>query len=168
MKKLSSKIGAVMLATILVFTLSPASALADDQGQLQAGTVSMQAQDVSMEAQAVDPAKANDAVGKFTDALSKFYTDTSEMSKVSSFLTRFGGLTSAASGAIGILQILGIVKDPTQVALAQILDAVNNMKLQLNQRMRAVIVQKTIQTGHTDQETCQNPYNHHNQILNPG
>ena len=58
----------------------------------------MQAQDVSMEAQAVDPAKANDAVGKFTDALSKFYTDTSEMSKVSSFLTRFGGLTSAASG----------------------------------------------------------------------
>lgn len=158
MKKLSSKIGTVMLATILVFTLSPASALADDQGQLQAGTVSMQAQDVSMEAQAVDPAKANDAVGKFTDALSKFYTDTSEMSKVSSFLTRFGGLTSAASGAIGILQILGIVKDPTQVALAQILDAVNNMKLQLNQidKKLDVIHQELINIAVSQQEINRN------------
>lgn len=158
MKKLSSKIGAVMLATILVFTLSPASALADDQGQLQAGTVSMQAQDVSMEAQAVDPAKANDAVGKFTDALSKFYTDTSKMSNVSSFLTRFGGLTSAASGAIGILQILGIVKDPTQVALAQILDAVNNMKLQLDQidKKLDVIHQELINIAVSQEEINRN------------
>ena len=158
MKRAFNKIGTVVLAMVLVFTLSPASALADDQGQLQAGTVSMQAQDVSMEAQAVDPAKANDAVGKFTDALSKFYTDTSEMSKVSSFLTRFGGLTSAASGAIGILQILGIVKDPTQVALAQILDAVNNMKLQLNQidKKLDVIHQELINIAVSQQEIDRN------------
>ena len=158
MKRILAKIGTVVLAMVLVFALSPASALADDQGQLQAGTVSMQAQDVSMEAQAVDPAKANDAVGKFTDALSKFYTDTSEMSKVSSFLTRFGGLTSAASGAIGILQILGIVKDPTQVALAQILDAVNNMKLQLNQidKKLDVIHQELINIAVSQQEIDRN------------
>ena len=158
MKKLSSKIGTVMLAMILVFAMSPTSALADDQEQLQAGTASMQAQSTSLQAQAVDPAKANDAVGKFTDALSKFYTDTSKMSKVSSFLTRFGGLTSAASGAIGILQILGIVKDPTQVALAQILDAVNNMKLQLNQidKKLDVIHQELINIAVSQQEINRN------------
>ena len=156
MKRAFNKIGTVVLAMVLVFTLSPASALADDQGQLQAGTAPLQTQ--SLQTQAVDPAKANDAVGKFTDALSKFYTDTSEMSKVSSFLTRFGGLTSAASGAIGILQILGIVKDPTQVALAQILDAVNNMKLQLNQidKKLDVIHQELINIAVSQQEINRN------------
>ena len=141
MKRAFAKIGTVMLATVLVFTLSPASALAEDQGQFQALQLQssqlqaddLQAQSTSLQAQAVDPAKANDAVGKFTDALSKFATDTSKMSGVASLLTRFGGLTSAASGAIGILQIIGIVKDPTQVALEKILSSIGDMKLQLDQ-----------------------------------
>ncbi len=142
MKKLFSKAGTMLLAALLVFALSPASALADNQEQLQSTRLPVQAQsddtmqaqsDASMQAQVADAAKATEAVGKFTDALSKFYQDTSKMGNVASFLTRFGGLTSAASGAIGILQMIGIVKDPTMQAIEKVLDAVNNMKLQLDQ-----------------------------------
>ena len=124
MKKPFSKMGAILLAVVLVFALVPTPALATSQEQLQSAEVSLQAQ-------SVDPEKVNSAVAKFTDALSKFYYDTSKMSEISSFLTRFGGLTSAASGVIGVLQMLGLMK--TQTAMDKILDAVNNMKLQLDQ-----------------------------------
>ncbi|MBP3884077.1 MAG: hypothetical protein J6D54_03960 [Olsenella sp.] len=151
MRRTFANIITVILAIALVFTLLPTSALADNQEQLQAETISLQVQ-------SVDPAKANDAAGKFTDALSKFSQDTSKMGAVSSFLTRFGGLTSAASGAIGILQIIGIVKDPTQEALAKILDSVNNMKLQLDQidKKIDVIHQELINVAVSQQEINRN------------
>ncbi|MBQ9015586.1 MAG: fibronectin type III domain-containing protein [Firmicutes bacterium] len=52
---------------------------------------------------------------------------------MSSFLTRFGGVTAAASGVIGILQMSGIIKDPTQVALGEILQTVKDIQTQLNE-----------------------------------
>jgi len=151
MKKTLAKTGTIMLALILVFTLSPAAALADNHEQLQAERLSAQAQ-------SVNPAKATEAAGKFTEALSKFFTDTSKMSTVSSFLTRFGGLTSAASGVVGVLQIMGIVKDPTMEALGKILDAVNNMKLQLDQidSKLDVIHQELINVAVSQQEIDRN------------
>lgn len=117
----------VFLTLALVFTELPVAAFAEE------GYSPDLADETQIEAQAVNPAKVTEAVNKFTDALSKFYADTSKMSEVSSFLTRFGGLSSAASGVVGVLQMTGVLKDPTMQALGEILDAVHNMQTQLTQ-----------------------------------
>lgn len=73
------------------------------------------------------------AIEKFTDAVMRFTEDTSQLSEFSSLLTRFGGMTSAASGAVTILQMTGIIKDPTREALGEIIDGLHDIQDQLNQ-----------------------------------
>ncbi len=132
MKSLAKKIIATFMSGVLIVSLTPLSVWADESSADNQDVPEQVAENQFTE-QAVNPVRVNEAVSKFTDALSKFFADTSQMSNVSSFLTRFGGLTSAASGVIGILQIVGIVKDPTLQAIGKVLDAVQNMQTQLNQ-----------------------------------
>lgn len=81
--------------------------------------------------QADEASDTLEIIGKFTEALSKFYENTSEMSKISAFLTRFGGVVEGAGGVIGILQMAGIIKDPTEEMLAEILTEVKNIQEKL-------------------------------------
>lgn len=117
----------VVLAALLVFSMMPAIAWA------QSGSQDIKAAETSLTVQAVTPEKASEAVSKFADALTNIFADTSTLSEVSTFLTRFGGVTAAASGVIGVLQMSGIIKDPTKEALGQILDAVHDIQDQLKQ-----------------------------------
>lgn len=117
----------VILAATMVFTAMPVFSFAGTGVINEKGEISEYA------ASAVSPAKVNEAITKFTDSLSKFVADTSKLSEVSAALVRFGGITSAASGVIGFLQMLGIVKDPTKVMMAQILNEVKNIEDKLEQ-----------------------------------
>ena len=79
---------------------------------------------------AVKPDQVNDALDKFTSAVGKFSANSvaEQIGKIANFCNRLGGLTSAASGVIGILQMTGIVKDPTIEMLGQILDIVKDVQ----------------------------------------
>ena len=125
MKEKAGRFLGVVLAVVLVFATTPTFALAaNDTGR---------AQEFTFSAQATNPTKVNEAVTKFADSLSKFVADTSKLSAISSALTRFGGVTSMVSGVLGILQMAGIIKDPTQAALGQILDEVHNIQDKLKE-----------------------------------
>ena len=79
---------------------------------------------------AVSPQKVVDAVDKFVGAIGKFSANdaSANIGKIANFCNRLGGLTSAASGVIGILQMTGVIKDPTLVMLGQILNAVKDVQ----------------------------------------
>ena len=80
-------------------------------------------------AYAVTPSQVNDAISKFVDAIGKFAAkDASEnIGKIANFCNRLGGLTSVASGIIGVLQMIGVIKDPVLTMLGKILDAVKDV-----------------------------------------
>lgn len=88
----------------------------------------------NQKAYAVTPQQVNDAVDKFIGAVGKFGAKdaTKNIGKIANFCSRLGGLTSAASGVIGILQMMGVIKDPTTQMLGQILDAVKDVQNTLN------------------------------------
>ncbi len=132
MNPLFKKTIAVFMSGILVISLTPISIWADESN-VDEQVASDQSVEYQFSTQGVNPVRVNEAISKFSDALSKFYADTSKMSAISSCLTRFGGLTSAASGVLSILQISGLVKDPVQQALGKILDAIGNMQTRLTQ-----------------------------------
>lgn len=119
----------VMLIASMVFATVPAFAQAS--GNASAAPV----QGSVSEAAAAEGEEflLAEAVAKFTEAMSKFATDTAEMSTLSSFLTRFGGVTSIAGGVLGILQMTGIIRDSTTAALSEILDEIHNMQDKLNE-----------------------------------
>ena len=88
----------------------------------------------NVKAYAVTPQQVNDAVDKFSSAIGKFAAkDASEnIGKIANFCNRLGGITSVASGVIGVLQMTGIIKDPTVQMLGQILDAVKDVQTTLD------------------------------------
>lgn len=83
---------------------------------------------------AVKPDKLNDAVGKFADAAVKFTQNFQQgTSAITSFCTRLGGLSSAAAGIIGILQMTGVIKDPTIEMLKEIISILQDMQRTLSE-----------------------------------
>lgn len=116
----------IILALMMLFTTMPALAFAES------GADGVQVTESEPAVSAVDPKKATEAAGKISDAIKALSGDTADLSKLESFFTRFGGLTSAATGVIGLLQLAGIIKDPTTVALNQILDTVKDIQTQIN------------------------------------
>lgn len=77
------------------------------------------------------PSQVNDAITKFVDAVGKFLPVGEDVTKIAEFVTRLGGIASAASGIIGILQMCGVIKDPVLEMLGQILDAVKDVQTTL-------------------------------------
>ena len=114
-----------ILVVLLVVSMMPQAAFAESADGASGSN------QVAIKTQAVDGKKIADAVDKFSDAMSKLVADTSQLSKFSSFLTRFGGVTNIASGVVGILQMAGVIQDPTTAKLNQILDTVKSMEDQL-------------------------------------
>ena len=72
-----------------------------------------------------------EAISKFTEAMGKFMSDTSELSRLGTLLERFGGVTEMASGAIAILELIGIIQDPDEEALSHILTDLGKMETEL-------------------------------------
>ena len=83
---------------------------------------------------AATPQQVNDAIDKFVTAVGKFgASDASgNIGQIANFCSRLGGFTSAASGVIGILQMVGIIKDPTTQMLGKVLDAVKDVQTTLD------------------------------------
>ena len=108
MKHAFKKTVSMILAVMMIVTALPVYSLTYSYS------------DAGIAAQASKPEKVTDAVSKFTESMTKFSTDVSEMSVMMGSLTRFGGVASMASGVVSVLQIAGIIKDPTMEALAQI------------------------------------------------
>ena len=77
------------------------------------------------------PSSVNSTIEKFATALSKFTQDTSSLDALQTALVRFGGVTSLYSGGIAILQMAGILKDPTSEALHTILSELKNIETTL-------------------------------------
>lgn len=111
-------ISAVLVAAMLMITAMPTFALS---GSYDAHGTSY------------TPDRVAGAIEKFADAVKKFTDDTSDLSELSSLITRFGGVTNAASGAVSILQMAGIIEDPTKKALGEIIDEMHNIQDQLKQ-----------------------------------
>ena len=88
----------------------------------------------NQKAYAVTPQQVNDALDKFIGAVGKFGANdaTANIGKIANFCNRLGGFTSAASGVIGILQMIGVIKDSTTQMLGQILDAVKDVQTTLD------------------------------------
>ena len=86
----------------------------------------------SHKAYALDPNAVNNAVNSFALAISKFSSTSANVSAIVNFCNRLSGLSSAASGVIGILQMIGIIKDPTAVKLSQILNTVKDVQTELS------------------------------------
>lgn len=83
---------------------------------------------------AVKPDKLNDAVGKFADAAVKFTQNFQQStSAITSFCTRLGGLSSAAAGIVGILQMTSVIKDPTTEMLKEIISILHDMQKTLSE-----------------------------------
>lgn len=129
MKRRGRTLISAVLAMLMAFSAAPAFAAADDSAAAGQNTeIAMKAASAPVPAD-----RAAEAVNKFADAMTKFATDTSEMSGLMPFLTRFGGLTSAASGVVGILQLSGIIQDPTKQMLGEILATVRDIQTQLTE-----------------------------------
>ena len=124
MKKVLKRTLCVVLSALMITTTIPVSTFANSKP----AAVKVQKNEKS---KAVTPDKVNDAIKNFAQAVNYFSTSTEEMTMLTSFLTRFGGVTSLASGAIGILQMCGIIKDPSLELLGKILDEVRDIKEQL-------------------------------------
>ncbi len=71
----------------------------------------------------------NDATKSMQEAMEAFLKEGEELSELEELMTRLGGIASAGSGILAILQILGVMKtsDPTQLKLNQIIQMLNNM-----------------------------------------
>ena len=121
-----NRVIAMMLAALMLAGTAPAYAAGSREGS---GAGYPQ----DMRVAVVNEVRVNDAIAKFTDSMNKLAADTSKMSNFSACLTRFGGLTSAASGTIGILQMIGILKDPMVVAFDTVINEVKNVQDQLKQ-----------------------------------
>ena len=87
--------------------------------------------ELSGEGVGVSPEAINQTIQTFATALGKFTSDTSKLTKLGTTLERFGGVTSTVSGVIAILQMTGIMKDPTAEALATILAEVKDIQEKL-------------------------------------
>lgn len=125
MKKAVRRSISLILVVVMMFTAAPvfaleSSAKADPQMKALAAS-----SDVS-------PQEMRDVVEKVTDAMSRFVADTSQMTKFGSLLTRFGGVVSLAGGAMGILEMAGIIKDPTEAMMSELLGEIHSMQDQLN------------------------------------
>ena len=109
---------------------------------------------------AVNPQKVNDAIDKFAGALGKLSANdaSANIGKIANFCSRLGGLTSAASGVIGILQMAGVIKDPTMQMIGQVLDAVKDMQTTLDNMNRTLnqIAQELINIQVAQQEIARN------------
>lgn len=130
MKMRLRKMTALLMAGLMTFSSLPA-AVTVYADELSADDQVMEETDYEYNAGPVTPTRVNDAIKSFTDAMSKFASDTSRLSSLSAFLTRFGGVTSVASGVIGILQMSGVIKDPTMEALGQIINEVYRIEEQI-------------------------------------
>ena len=71
-------------------------------------------------------------IDQFAMTLGKLTKNTEEMTQLEAALERFGGMSSLAGGAIGILQMTGLLKDPTSQALSNIFSEVKNVETQLD------------------------------------
>lgn len=127
MRKKIRRATSALLAAVMIITAMPAFALS---GSYAAYGVT-QKSGLLKDAPPAD--RVASAVEKFTEAVSKFTVSTFGESDLSALVTRFGGVTSAASGAISILQMAGIIKDPTKEALGEIINEMHNIQDQLKQ-----------------------------------
>ena len=118
-----------VLVVLLVVTTVPTAAFA--------GTGAQDAQQVSsrqisqIKAGESKAQRATAAVEKFADAMSKFMPLGEDVSKLTQFVTRFGGVANIASGVVGILQMTGVIQDPVMTKLGEILDTVKNIETQV-------------------------------------
>lgn len=127
MKRYFKRMISFILVLTMMVTAMPVSALTQPSVDVH------QNQENNETVQGPIPDTINNAVAKFLEAVSKFSQDTAAMDQLSGYLTRFGGITSLASGVIGILTMVGTIKDPTTVALRSILEEVHNIEDQLSQ-----------------------------------
>ena len=114
----------------------------------------------NVKAYAVTPQQVNDAVDKFSNVIGKFAAkDASEnIGKIANFCNRLGGVTLGAAGVIGILQMTGIIKDPTVEMLGKILDAVKDVQTTLGNMNHTLnqIAQDLINIQTAQQEITRN------------
>lgn len=109
---------------------------------------------------AVTPQKVVDAIDKFVGAIGKFAAKdaTKNIGKIADFCNRLSGLTSVASGIIGILQMIGVIKDPTLQMIGKVLDTVKDVQTsiaQMNNRLNQIVAQ-LIQIQVADEEKYRN------------
>lgn len=125
MEKTIRQYVSMVLVVMMVFAAIPVSSFA------KASDPEIQLAESEIPRVKVNPDNVNNVIAKFTESLSKLSADTSELSKMQGFLTRLGGLTSAAAGVIGVLLLSGVIKDPVMSTLGQVLDKTKDIQTEV-------------------------------------
>lgn len=130
MKKSFSKVLKQFLCFILVTSLSIGTLLGISAQKTSAKN---QAPLIISELQLeTSPKDLSDATDAFARALENI-VHSGELSGITQMLARFSGALSAVSGCISILEMMGVIKDPTEEKLSEILDTVKDMQTTLSQ-----------------------------------
>ncbi len=139
------KLLCLVLAMLMVFTYMPAIAFADD--------VSSSGDIVIADDSNVSPEDVVEVASKVGEALGKF-VEKVDGGQMATLITRFGGVTAIASGCITILQMAGIIEDPTAKGIANILSQIGNVQDQLKSMDAKLddISKKLIEKATTDEE----------------
>lgn len=141
---LKARIISVVVAVAVVFAYTPMLALDRTESETTASGMAAVAADSNEGnynfGDAPSPQDVTDALKTFTEAMEKFVSDTKDLSKLASFMERFGGVAGTLSGCIAILQMMGIIEDPTAKALADILSEVKDIQTELKD-MRDVLIE---------------------------
>ena len=79
-----------------------------------------------------DEGDVSEAISSFVEAMENLTGKTEDLSKLAKLLEHLDSLTSVVSGGIAILEVMGIIEDPTTAALSQILNEVVAIQDKLN------------------------------------
>lgn len=136
-----ARIISVVIAVAVMFAYTPMLALDVPEGKQASETTTSEMIAVAADGssnegnydfgEAPSPQDVTEAIKTFTEAMQKFVSDTKDLSKLASFMERFGGVAGAVSGCVAILQMIGIIEDPTAKALADILSEVKDIQTEL-------------------------------------
>lgn len=83
-------------------------------------------------AEGPSPQKVVETAGKYAEAMSKFMSITGQMSTFEKIVTASCGLTSATAGCLGVLQMIGVIQDPTLEAIGQVLEVVRDIQTKID------------------------------------
>ena len=79
-----------------------------------------------------DEGDVSEAISSFVEAMENLTGKTEDLSKLAKLLEHLDSLTSVVSGGIAILEVMGVIEDPTTAALSQILNEVVAIQDKLN------------------------------------
>lgn len=123
-----SRLIAILLSVTLVFAYTPVigSIGGADTG---AGKQSVALADDSVGS---DEGDTTEAIKEYIDALQKLTGKTEDVTKLAKVLEHLDGLSSIVSGSISLLEVMGVIEDPTSAMLSQILNEVIAVQDKLN------------------------------------